>query len=160
LSDQDDDLFTELSRNHPTVSLMDIRVMGEKIQSLVGQIVWAITLLAGLAGVAGLLLIYTLLNLSLVERQSEMKLYRTLGASGKRLKNTLWIEYGVMALVASLVATIGAESVVAGVMNFGFNLSPQIHYWVWLTLPLLTMLTLAIVVQGGMRRILVPLRKG
>lgn len=159
LGDQDDDLFTQLSRNHPTVSLMDIRVMGEKIQSLVGQIVWAITLLAGLAGVAGLLLIYTLLNLSLVERQSEMKLYRTLGASGKRLRNTLWIEYGVMALVASVVATVGAESVVAGVMMFGFTLPSQIHIWVWFALPILTLMTLAIVVQGGMRRILVPMRK-
>ncbi|MDR9830087.1 FtsX-like permease family protein [Vibrio sp. FNV 38] len=160
LSEQSDDLFTQLSRNHPTVSLLDIRVMGEKIQVLVRQIVWAISLLAGLAAVAGLLLIYTLLNLSLAERQTEMKLYRTLGASAKRLKNTLWIEYGVMAIVASVVATVGAEAVVALVMSFGFDLSAQWHPEVWLSLPIMTLVTLALVVQGGMRRILVPLRKG
>ncbi|MGL6313051.1 ABC transporter permease [Vibrio sp. WXL103] len=160
LQEQHDDLFIQLSREHPTVSLMDIRIMGEKIQQLVKQIVSAITLLAGLAALAGLLLIYTLLNLSLAERQSEMQLYRTLGASERRLRKTLWIEYGVIAIVASLVATAGAELVVASVMTFGFELSAQAHLWVWILLPLLTMMTLALVVQGGMRRILVPLTKG
>ncbi|GAL14443.1 hypothetical protein JCM19233_5455 [Vibrio astriarenae] len=42
---------------------------------------------------------------------------------------------------------------------FGFTLPPQIHIWVWFALPILTLMTLAIVVQGGMRRILVPMRK-
>ncbi|MDG2898586.1 ABC transporter permease, partial [Vibrio parahaemolyticus] len=39
-------LLTSMSRAHPTVSVLDIRTMGEKIQALIQQIVSAITILA------------------------------------------------------------------------------------------------------------------
>lgn len=127
LEDKHDQMLNELSRNHPTVSLMDIRVMGSKIQELLKQIVWSITVLAALGVVAGLLLIFTLLRLSLSQRQQEIRLYRTLGASKKRILNTIWCEYGLMALVAGSIAALGSELSVAGVMNFGFELEPSLH---------------------------------
>ncbi|MFA0287982.1 ABC transporter permease, partial [Vibrio sp. 10N.222.45.F7] len=55
LEEQHNQMLNELSRNHPTVSLMDIRKMGSKIQELLKQIVWSITVLAALGVVAGLL---------------------------------------------------------------------------------------------------------
>ncbi|MFA0648360.1 ABC transporter permease, partial [Vibrio cyclitrophicus] len=48
LEEQHNQMLNELSRNHPTVSLMDIRKMGSKIQELLKQIVWSITVLAAL----------------------------------------------------------------------------------------------------------------
>ncbi|MGF1815657.1 ABC transporter permease, partial [Vibrio splendidus] len=127
LEEQHNQMLNELSRNHPTVSLMDIRKMGSKIQELLKQIVWSITVLAALGVVAGLLLIFTLLRLSLSQRQQEIRLYRTLGASKKRILNTIWCEYGLMALVAGSIAAMGSELSVAGVMNFGFELGPSLH---------------------------------
>ncbi|MEZ9417864.1 ABC transporter permease, partial [Vibrio sp. 10N.286.49.E1] len=73
LEEQHNQMLNELSRNHPTVSLMDIRKMGSKIQELLKQIVWSITVLAALGVVAGLLLIFTLLRLSLSQRQQEIR---------------------------------------------------------------------------------------
>ncbi len=125
LEDKHNQMLNELSRNHPTVSLMDIRKMGSKIQELLKQIVWSITVLAALGVVAGLLLIFTLLRLSLSQRQQEIRLYRTLGASKKRILNTIWCEYGLMALVAGSIAAFGSELSVAGVMSFGFELTPR-----------------------------------
>lgn len=66
---QADTFLNTMARNFPTVSLMDIRTMASKIQVLLTQIVWSITVLAGLAVVVGLLLIFTLLRLSLSQRQ-------------------------------------------------------------------------------------------
>ncbi len=154
-----DTLLTELSRNHPTVSLMDIRVMGEKIQALLTQIVWSITVLALMGVVAGILLIFTLLRLSLSQRQQEIRLYRTLGASRKRVTTTIWSEYGLMALIAGLVASFSADLVVASVMKFGFELTPTVHYTMWLVLPILTFCTLAAVVNSLIKRLLVPINK-
>ncbi|WKY59455.1 ABC transporter permease [Vibrio sp. SNU_ST1] len=159
LEEKHDQMLNELSRNHPTVSLMDIRKMGSKIQELLKQIVWSITVLAALGVVAGLLLIFTLLRLSLSQRQQEIRLYRTLGASKKRILNTIWCEYGVMALVAGSIAALGSELSVAGVMNFGFELQPSLHPMLWIALPVLTFITLAAVVNSLIKRLLAPVNK-
>lgn len=160
VEDKDQSLLQQLSRDHPTVSFMDIRMMGEKIQTLLTQIIWSITVLAGLGVVAGLLLIFTLLRLSLSQRQQEIRLYRTLGASKKRITQTIWCEYGLMALVAGLVASLGAELSVASLMKFGFELAPKIHPLLWIALPIITFITLAIVVNSLIKRLLIPVNKG
>lgn len=159
LQDKDNGLINELSRSYPTVSLMDIRSMGAKIQELLTQIVWSITVLAALGVVAGVMLIFTLLRLSLGQRQSEIQLYRTLGASKKRVTQTIWAEYGLMALIAGIIAALGAELVVGALMKFGFDLSPSLHYSIWLALPVLTFLTLALVVNSMIKRLLIPINK-
>ena len=152
-------LLSELSRQHPTVSLMDIRAMGEKIQQLLTQIVWSITVLAALGMLAGILLIFTLLRLSLSQRQQEIQLYRTLGASRRRVTATLWAEYGVMALIAGLVAAISADVIVGSIMYWGFDLSPVAHFSMWLALPVMTFVTLALVVSSLLQRLLTPINR-
>ncbi|MDN3611593.1 ABC transporter permease [Vibrio ostreicida] len=159
VEDQHDEVLNTLSRNHPTVSLLDIRSMGAKIQQLLSQIVWSISVLALLGVLSGLLLIFTLLRLSLGQRQTEIQLYRTLGASKKRVTRTIWAEYGLMALVAGLLATFGAEMVVGGIMMFGFDLAPNLHFSLWFTLPLVTFCTLFLVVNSVIKRLLVPINK-
>jgi putative ABC transport system permease protein len=159
IEDDNDDLINQLSRNHPTVSLMDIRSMGAKIQELLTQIVWSITVLAALGVVAGVLLIFTLLRLSLGQRQSEIQLYRTLGASKKRVTKTIWAEYGIMALIAGVIAAMGAEVVVGALMIYGFDLAPNLHLTLWFALPVLTFITLALVVNSMIKRLLTPINK-
>lgn len=154
-----DALLGQLSRQHPTVSLMDIRTMGAKIQALLTQIVWSVTVLAALGVLAGVLLIFTLLRLSLSQRQQEIRLYRTLGASRRRVMHTIWAEYGVMALVGGLVASVSADAVVAAVMKWGFSLTPSLHMALWFVLPALTFCTLAAVVSSLLKRLLAPVNK-
>ncbi|HGS4902731.1 FtsX-like permease family protein [Vibrio parahaemolyticus] len=156
INEGNESLLTSMSRAHPTVSVLDIRTMGEKIQALIQQIVSAITILALLGVIAGLLLIFTLLRLSLSQRQQEIRLYRTLGSSKKRINTTLWAEYGIMALVASSVAVTAAEACVAAVMKYGFDLNAQIHPELWIALPLATFVTLALVVMSLLKRLLTP----
>ncbi|ELS9256010.1 FtsX-like permease family protein [Vibrio parahaemolyticus] len=156
INEGNESLLTSMSRAHPTVSVLDIRTMGEKIQALIQQIVSAITILALLGVIAGLLLIFTLLRLSLSQRQQEIRLYRTLGSSKKRINTTLWAEYGIMALIASSVAVMAAEACVAAVMKYGFDLNVQIHPELWIALPLATFVTLALVVMSLLKRLLTP----
>ncbi|CAM2931032.1 ABC-type transport system permease [Vibrio ordalii] len=157
--DQDNALLATLARTYPTVSLMDIRAMGDKIQTLLTQIIWSVTVLAAMGVIAGILLIFTLLRLSLSQRQQEIRLYRTLGASKRRVEQTIWAEYGLMALVAGVVASLGSDAVVAGVMKFGFELEPMAHYSMWLVLPLTTFCTLSLVVSSLIKRLLTPINK-
>jgi putative ABC transport system permease protein len=159
LHDKDNDLIATLSRNHPTVSLMDIRLMGEKIQGLLSQIVWSITVLAALGVLSGVLLIFTLLRLSLSQRQAEIRLYRTLGASRKRIVRTIWAEYGIMAITAGIVATFGAELVVGSIMTIGFDLPWSWHLSTWIMVPAIAFATLALVLFSLIRQMLTTSQK-
>ena len=109
LEDKQSSLLNQLARDYPSVSLLDLRSMGEKIQGILQQIGLSLTALAALAVIAGLLLILTLLRLSMSGRQEEIHLYRILGSTRSALRITLWAEFGVIALVAALIAVIGTE---------------------------------------------------
>ncbi len=159
IDDKDSATLNELSRSFPTVSMLDVRVMGDKIRSLLTQIIWSVTVLALLGVLAGLLLIFTLLRLSLAQRQDEIRLYRTLGASKKRITGTIWSEYGLMAVVAGIVACVGAEISVASIMNFGFELETQLHLMLWFSLPIIAFVVLAVVIHSLIKKLLLPLRK-
>ncbi|MFA0440264.1 ABC transporter permease [Vibrio sp. 10N.286.49.C2] len=160
IEDKDNELVSSLSRQYSTVSLMDIRLMGDKIQSLLSQIVWSITVLAALGVLAGVLLIFTLLRLSLAQRRDELRLYRTLGASRQRIVRTIWAEYGIMALIAGLVATLGAEIVVGLIMKLGFELPWNWHFSTWVAVPVIAFITLAAVLFSLIRQMLSPNNNG
>ncbi len=159
IDDKDNALLRALSREFPTVSLLDVRAMGDKIRGLLTQIIWSITVLASLGVLAGLLLIFTLLRLSLTQRQDEIRLYRTLGASKKRITATIWSEYGLMAVVAGIVAAVGAEVSVAGIIVFGFELEAKLHPMLWLSLPVIAFIVLALVIRSLIKKLLLPVNK-
>ena len=105
-----------------------------------------------------ILLIFTLLRLSLNERKREITLYRTLGASKKRISNTLWAEYGLLALSGGFVAAIAAEIILFGLMTWSFELPAQWHPMMFIVLPLLAVLVVFISLSTVITALLKPLR--
>ncbi|PSV37872.1 ABC transporter permease [Photobacterium sp. GB-27] len=158
VNDQQSDLLNTLASNYPTVSVLDLRMMATRIQALLAQVSWSLTVLAGLGVLSGLLLIMTLLRLSISERQTEIQLYRTLGASRKRIAATLWFEYGIIALLAGIIAAIGAEFVVGLLVVKGFELPFTLHPLMWLGLPVLAIGLVYLVSRSQIKKLLLPLR--
>ncbi|WP_318523081.1 ABC transporter permease [Photobacterium leiognathi] len=158
INDQQSDLLNTLAGNYPTVSVLDLRMMATRIQGLLTQVSWSLTVLAGLGVLSGLLLIMTLLRLSISERQTEIQLYRTLGASRKRIAATLWCEYGIIALLAGIIAAIGAEFVVGLLVVKGFELPFTLHPLMWLGLPVLAIGLVYLVSRSQINKLLLPLR--
>jgi putative ABC transport system permease protein len=158
IDEQQIPLLNQLARDYPTVSLLDFRTIGGKVQAMLAQITWSLTVLAGLGVISGILLIFTLLRLSLKQRQREITLYRTLGASRKRISQTLWSEYGLMAIAAGLVAIVAAESIVFSLIKWGFKLDPSLHVGMWLILPLLAVLIVYASLISVIKELLKPLK--
>lgn len=158
-AEQDQTPFVnQLARLYPTVSLLDLRTVGSKIQGLLRQISWSLTGLAALGVVSGILLIFTLLRLSLSERKREITLYRTLGASKKRISHTLWAEYGLLAVSAGFVAAMAAELILFSLMKWGFELPTQLHPGMWLVLPLLAVGIVFLSLSSVIKQLLKPLK--
>ncbi|MCD9527796.1 ABC transporter permease [Photobacterium carnosum] len=155
---QQNGLLNTLASKYPTVSVLDLRMMATRIQGLLAQISWSLTVLAGLGVVSGLLLIMTLLRLSISERQTEIQLYRTLGASRKRIAATLWFEYGIIALLAGVIAAVGAEFIVGLLVVKGFELPFSLHPLMWVGLPVLAIGLVYLVSRTQIKKLLLPLR--
>ncbi|KAE8177906.1 ABC transporter permease [Photobacterium carnosum] len=155
---QQNGLLNTLASKYPTVSVLDLRMMATRIQGLLAQVSWSLTVLAGLGVVSGLLLIMTLLRLSISERQTEIQLYRTLGASRKRIAATLWFEYGIIALLAGVIAAVGAELVVGLLVVKGFELPFSLHPLMWVGLPVLAIGLVYLVSRTQINKLLLPLR--
>ncbi|PLC57387.1 ABC transporter permease [Photobacterium carnosum] len=155
---QQNGLLNTLASQYPTVGVLDLRMMATRIQGLLAQISWSLTVLAGLGVVSGLLLIMTLLRLSISERQTEIQLYRTLGASRKRIAATLWFEYGIIALLAGVIAAVGAELVVGLLVVKGFELPFSLHPLMWVGLPVLAIGLVYLVSRTQIKKLLLPLR--
>lgn len=151
-------LINQLGRDYPTVTLLDLRTMATRIQAILQQVSLSLSVLAVLGVSSGLLLVLTLLRLSLSQREQEIKLYRTLGASRKRISATVWGEYGLMALIAGVMAAAGAESVVAALLKWGFELPVIGHPWLWVMLPLLSLGLVVIIIRSMIKRLLMPLK--
>lgn len=158
VGEQQNGLLNTLASKYPTVSVLDLRMMATRIQGLLAQVSWSLTVLAGLGVVSGLLLIMTLLRLSISERQTEIQLYRTLGASRKRIAATLWFEYGIIAVLAGMIAAIGAEFVVGLLVVKGFELPFSLHPMIWVGLPVLAIVLVYLVSQSQIKKLLLPLR--
>ena len=158
VGEQQNGLLNTLASQYPTVGVLDLRMMATRIQGLLAQVSWSLTVLAGLGVVSGLLLIMTLLRLSISERQTEIQLYRTLGASRKRIAATLWFEYGIIALLAGVIAAVGAEFVVGLLVVKGFELPFSLHPLMWLGLPVLAIGLVYFVSRTQIKKLLLPLR--
>ncbi|WP_297481992.1 FtsX-like permease family protein [uncultured Photobacterium sp.] len=158
VGEQQNGLLNTLASKYPTVSVLDLRMMATRIQGLLAQVSWSLAVLAGLGIVSGLLLIMTLLRLSISERQTEIQLYRTLGASRKRIAATLWFEYGIIAVLAGVIAAIGAELVVGLLVVKGFELPFSLHPMIWVGLPVLAIVLVYFVSQSQIKKLLLPLR--
>ncbi|MDV5170828.1 ABC transporter permease [Photobacterium rosenbergii] len=151
-------VINQLGRDYPTVTLLDLRTMATRIQGIMQQVSLSLSVLAGLGVVSGLLLVMTLLRLSLAQRRDEIRLYRTLGASRKRVSATVWGEYGIMALLAGVMAAAGAEAVVAALVKWGFELPVSWHPTMWLVVPLLSLLLVVLIIRSMINSLLQPVR--
>ena len=133
--------------------------MATQVQKILQQISLSLSVLAAVAVLSGLLLQLTLLRISMAERQREIMLYRTLGASRKHINATLWAEYGVMALASGILAVLGAEIALAALLKWGLELDIRLHPTLWVCLPILAMMLVFISVSLLIKTLLQPLRK-
>lgn len=101
-------LETELVRELPNITLVNVGELLDRIRSLVDRLGSAVNLLASLTLVAGVLVVAASLLLSQHERQREGAILRALGATRAQLRGALVCEFVLVGSIAGLVAAAGA----------------------------------------------------
>ncbi|PWW08184.1 putative ABC transporter permease subunit YbbP [Mangrovibacter plantisponsor] len=142
--DRGDALLTQLNREFPTVSLLDIRAILSQVGTVLQQVSRALEVMVVLVTLCSVLLLLAQVQVGMRQRHQELLVYRTLGAGKKLLRQSLWWEFIALGVVAGIVAAGGAESALALLQTrvFDFPWSPD--WRLWLALPVCGALVLAL----------------
>lgn len=135
---------TQLTRQFPTLSLLDIGAMLQQISQVLQQVSRALEIMVILVLLCGGLLLMAQVQVGMRQRQQELVVYRTLGASRKLLRATLWNEFALLGLVAGAVAAIGAEAALLLLQWRVFDFPARPDPYLWWALPLGGMLVLSL----------------
>ncbi|SQJ43867.1 sugar ABC transporter permease [Salmonella enterica] len=116
-------MLTQLNREFPTVSLLDIGAILKQVGQVLEQVSRALEVMVVLVTLCGMLLLLAQVQVGMRQRHQELVVWRTLGAGKKLLRTTLWCEFAMLGLVSGLVAAIGAETALA-VLQINVLISP------------------------------------
>ncbi|WP_312624664.1 putative ABC transporter permease subunit YbbP [Scandinavium sp.] len=129
-------LLTQLNREFPTVSLLDIGAILKQVGQVLEQVSRALEVMVVLVTLCGVLLLLAQVQVGMRQRHQELVVWRTLGAGKSLLRTTLWAEFALLGLVSGLVAAIGAETALAVLQTKVFDFPWEPDWRLWITLPL------------------------
>ncbi|KNM83317.1 ABC transporter permease, partial [Salmonella enterica] len=83
-------MLTQLNREFPTVSLLDIGAILKQVGQVLEQVSRALEVMVVLVTLCGMLLLLAQVQVGMRQRHQELVVWRTLGAGKKLLRTTLW----------------------------------------------------------------------
>ncbi|QTF09414.1 ABC transporter permease [Brenneria izadpanahii] len=140
----DEKVITQLNRQFPTLSLLDVGSMLRQIGQVLQQVSRALEIMVVLVLFCGVLLLLAQIQVGMRQRRQELMVYRTLGAGLRLLRATLWCEFAVLGLVAGIAAAIGAEAALWMLQSQVFNFPWEPNLAMWGVLPLSAALLLSL----------------
>jgi putative ABC transport system permease protein len=94
---------------YPTVTVINVADVLERIESVVDQITFVVRLLAGFSILAGLMILASSIASTRFRRMREAVVLKTLGATRMRIVRTFSVEFSVLGLLAGAVGVVFAN---------------------------------------------------
>ena len=133
---QADKLFlNELLRKWPTVTVIEIDSIVERLQSIMDQGALAVQIMLLLILIAGVLVLLTGIQAGMEERVRQQAIIRTLGANHRLVMKSLICEFCTMGALAGLLAATGTEITAWALQTQVFRLGYTPHPWLWVVAP-------------------------
>ena len=136
--------LNEFSRQFPTVSLLEIDHIIDRIQQIVRQVTQAIEAILALILAAALVVMAAVVSATMQERQREGALLRTLGGRQSLLVRSTMLEFAFLGFFAGVLGVVAAEAAVWALQFRMFEGQFQWHWQVILPIPLISALVLAL----------------
>ena len=138
-------LLSELVREFPSVSLIEVDAIIEQLQGIIEQVTLMVEMILMFVLLAGVTVLLASIQSTLDERMQEGALMRAIGASRSYLRSAALAEFALLGLLAGLLAALGAELACDALYQRIFDMEFQSSIATWLLLPA----TLAVVVGGA-----------
>lgn len=154
LSEDQKPLLSGLLRDYPTVTLIEVDVIINQIQDIIGQVTLAVEFILGLVLIAGFIVLLASVQATLDVRLMESAILRTLGARSRLVRGGLWIEFASLGALAGLLGALGAEAALAYFQTEMLELDWTPHVWLWLAGPVLGGLVIGAIGVVSTRRVI------
>ncbi|MFK5986757.1 MAG: FtsX-like permease family protein [Pseudomonadota bacterium] len=132
LAQQDKLFLNQLIEQFPGITIIEVDQILKEVQYIIEKIAIAINFIFVFILIAALLVLASSLSSTLESRMYENAIIRTLGASAKTLRFSLFIEFSIIAVLSALMGLVIAEVVSAVLYQQIFNLNYSFHPWLWL----------------------------
>lgn len=146
--------LNEFSRQYPTVSVLELDHIIQRIQDIVKQVTQAIEAILALILAAALVVMAAVVSATLRDRQREGALLRTLGGRQSLLTRSTMLEFALLGLFAGILGVVAAEAAVWALQFRMFEGQFQWHWAVVLPLPVLSAIVLAMFGRWQLRPVL------
>jgi putative ABC transport system permease protein len=127
--------INQLLRKHPTITVVELDRIIDQIRKIIDQVSDGIGLVLWLTLSAGSLVLFAAVLSSIDSRKQEAGLLRALGSSRQLILGSVLVEFLVLGLLAGVIATISAESLLFAMQTFIFKNPIQPHFIYWLIAP-------------------------
>jgi len=146
--------LNEFSRRFPTVSLLEIDNIIERIQEIVRQVTQAIEAILVLILAAALVVMAAVVSATLQDRQREGALLRTLGGRQSLLVRSTMLEFALLGGFAGFLGVASAEAAVWALQFRMFEGEFSWHWQVVLPIPIISAVVLALFGRWQLRPVL------
>lgn len=146
--------LNEFSRQYPTVSVLEIDHIIQRIQDIVQQVTQAIEAILALILAAALVVMAAVVSATLRDRQREGALLRTLGGRQSLLVRSTMLEFALLGLFAGILGVVAAEAAVWALQFRMFEGQFQWHWAVVLPIPVFSAIVLALFGRWQLRPVL------
>jgi len=146
--------LNEFSRRFPTVSLLEIDNIIERIQEIVRQVTQAIEAILVLILAAALVVMAAVVSATLQDRQREGALLRTLGGRQSLLVRSTMLEFALLGGFAGILGVAAAEAAVWALQFRMFEGDFSWHWQVVLPIPVISAVVLSLFGRWQLRPVL------
>ncbi len=153
LAPENKTFINQLLREFPTIVVLEVDRIIERIRAIVEQVSRSIELVLWLVLVGGMLVLIAAVNASMASRLQEAGLLRALGSGRNLILGSLCVEFSVMGFFAGVIAVFGAETLLLGLQYFVFDQAIRPHYILWYSGPLLGALFIGILGLTACRKV-------
>ena len=128
-------VLNDLLRNYPTVQVIELDRIIERIRKIVVQITRGIEVMTAIILACGVLVMFSAVTLSMSERLHESAILRTMGSSSRLILSVQSIEFTSLGVTAGLLAALGAEMAIGMIQRLLFDSMWVLHAWIWVAGP-------------------------
>lgn len=142
LDSQNKKVLNEVSRQFPTISILEVDALIEKVRGIVDQVSLMLELVLSLILSASLLVVASITAAKLQEREREAGIMRTLGVTAKTLRMSYFFEFAMLGAVGAAAGLFCAELGLNVVTGLFLSSDVVIHYSLWLSFPVFSAMVL------------------
>ena len=146
------ELQNEIIKRFPNITMVDVTQAVAKFLDITNQISWAVEVMAFLAVMAGLIVVYSISRYNSLSRQQEINLLKVLGANFNDIRKMIIIEFGLLGLLASTLGSV-LSLIASWVISYVAFESIWSVYWQ------ITLLTIAVISLFSMTAAFMGARK-